>query len=93
MQGRMIEVPIVIMLGLAGIAWLTAVSPRIGLAVAGVVAAVVTPSWYSIDLAVEGQQERLSVATTRRRQARKWLDQLGEALGEDRVRDARATLG
>ena len=52
-----------------------------------------TPSWYSIDLTVEGQQERLSIATTRRRQARKWLDQLGEALGEDRVRDARATLG
>jgi hypothetical protein len=180
MQGRVLEVPIVITLGLAGIAWLTAVSPRLGLAMAAVVAAAVaglfvrtglhrrglrgqsrrrldqasaehgmalwvrqegrididggmlgldrsmrklafatpgaarvarfdavrsvsvgtatalgqsTPGWYSIDLAVEGHQERLSVATTRRRQARKWLDQLGEALGEDRVRDARATLG
>ncbi len=180
MQGRMIEVPIVIMLGLAGIAWLTTLAPRLGLAAAGVVAAVVigllfrtwlhrrglrrqsrrrldqataergmalcvrqegrididggmlgldrsmrklafatpgaavvagfdevrsvsvgiaralgqtAPSWYSIDLAVDGQQERFSVATTRRRQVKKWLDQLGEALGEDRVRDARATLG
>jgi hypothetical protein len=41
MQGRMLEVPIVITLGLGGIAWLTAVSPRLGLAMAGVVAAVV----------------------------------------------------
>jgi hypothetical protein len=180
MQGRMLEVPILITLGLAGIVWLTTVSPRLGLAMAGVVTALVVglygrawlhrrglrgqsrrrleqataergmalcvrqegrididggtlgldrsmrklafatpeaawvagfdevrsvsvgiaralgrtePSWYSIDLALDGREERFSVATTRRGQAKKWLDQLGEALGEDRVRDARAMLG
>ncbi|MGQ0545513.1 MAG: hypothetical protein ACT4P3_09305 [Betaproteobacteria bacterium] len=50
------------------------------------------PSWYSIDLGIEGEKDGFSIATTSRRRARKWLDQLGEALGEDRVRDARAML-
>ncbi|MGH6914278.1 MAG: hypothetical protein ACREH3_11305, partial [Geminicoccales bacterium] len=49
--------------------------------------------WYSFDLALEGRQVGLSVATTSRRQARKWLAQLGDALGEDAVKDARASLG
>ena len=179
MQGRMIEVQILIALGLVGIVWLTSVSPRIGLAVAAVAAVTVIvfftrawiearglrrqsrrrleqaaaehglelglrqkgrvemyggvlgldqarrklvfasptvalvvdfdqirsvgvgvaralgqsePSWYSIDMNVAGQQESFSVSTTSARQARKWLKQLGEVLGEDLVRDARATL-
>lgn len=179
MQGRMIEVPILITLGLAGIVWLTSVSPRLGLAAAAVAAVTVIvfftrawievrglrrqsrrlleqaaaehglelgmrqkgrveiyggvlgldrsrrklafaspkaalvadfdqvrsvdvglaralgqsePSWYSINLHVDGQQESLSVATRSRRQARKWLEQLGGALGAERVREARAEL-
>jgi hypothetical protein len=180
MSGRLLEVPILIALGLAGIAWLTSVAPMLGLALAGIVAAAAiglfiyawiyerglrvrsrrrleqaaaehgmeigmrqvgrinisggmlgfdrsrrkiafanpeaarvagfdrvrsvsvgvaralgqsAASWYSIDLKVEGQPEGFSVATTSRRQAKKWLRQLGELLGEERVRDARAELG
>lgn len=52
-----------------------------------------TPSWYSIDLEVDGEKEKFSVATTSARQARKWLGQLGEVLGPERIRDALATLG
>jgi len=51
------------------------------------------PSWYSVLIRVEGRQESLAVSTERRARARRWIDELGQALGEDLVRDARATLG
>jgi len=179
MSGRLLELPILIMLALVGIVWLASVSPALGLAAAAVAAATMivffargwiearglrlqarrlleqaaaehglelgmrqegrveihggllgldharrklafaspkaalvadfdrvrridvglaralgqsVPSWYSINLHVDGEQESLPVATRSRRRAKKWLDQLGRALGPERVKDARASL-